>query len=100
MKDLGGGIHGLWGGDANSNGVVNYGAFGSDRLSILSSANTPGLITQGLGNVQTATPGGAYSNNDLNMSGIINYGAFGTDRIFLLTNVLNNIQTASVSKHN
>ncbi|MBK9735275.1 MAG: hypothetical protein IPO92_10025 [Saprospiraceae bacterium] len=31
MKDLGGGVFGLWAGNGNGNTVVNYGPFGSDR---------------------------------------------------------------------
>ena len=100
MKDLGSSRFGLWGGDANANGVVNYGSFGSDRVSILTSPNTPNSITQGLGNDQTATPSNAYSNNDLNLNNIINYGSFGTDRVFLLVNVLGSNQSTSVSRHN
>jgi hypothetical protein len=90
----------LWGGNGNSNTTVNYGAFGSDRIGLLTSPNTVGSLTRGLGNDQNITINNAYSNYDLNLSGSINYGAFGSDRIFLLTSGLANNQNATHTQHN
>lgn len=98
MKDISG-VFVMWGGNGNSNTTVNYGAFGSDRIALLSNPNTPGLLTRGLGNVQTAIINNVYGNNDLNMNGTINYGAFGSDRIFLLSTVLGNDQTLILTQH-
>ena len=89
----------MWGGNANGNTTVNYGAFGSDRVSILSSANTVGSLNRGLGNIATVVLNNVYSNNDLNMNGVVNYGAFGSDRVFLLTNVLGSISSGARTQH-
>lgn len=99
MKDLGNGKFAMWGGNGNSNTASNYGAFGSDRIFLLTQPNTPGLITRGLGNDQSQSVSGVYSNNDLNLNGTINYGAFGSDRIFLLVNVLGNSQATTINQH-
>lgn len=99
MKDMGNGKFAMWGGNGNSNSTVNYGPFGSDRVFLLTQPNTPGLITRGLGNDQSAIISNVYSNNDLNLNGTINYGPFGSDRVFLLTNVLGNSQATIISQH-
>jgi hypothetical protein len=98
MKDITG-VFVMWGGNANGNTVVNYGAFGSDRTAMLSNANTVGALTRGLGSNATLIISNVYSNNDLNLNGTINYGAFNTDRSFLLTTVLNNQSTSSLTQH-
>lgn len=98
MRDVSG-VFVMWGGNGNSNTTINYGAVLSDRISLLASPNTPGLINRGLGNNQGTTITNAYSNNDFNMNGTINYGAVLTDRIFLLSTVLGNDQSKTLTQH-
>jgi hypothetical protein len=99
MALLSNGKYAMWGGNANSNDRVNYGAIGSDRIFILSGTALIGSIIQGLNNNQATVLSNVYSNNDLNMNGTVNYGSIGSDRIFLLSTVLQNAQSNTITQH-
>jgi hypothetical protein len=99
MQVMSNGVFVMWGGDANSNGLINYGAFGSDRVFILTQSQTAtNLLIRGLGNNQTGQLSTVYNNNDLNMNSVVNYGAFGSDRILLLS-ILDFNQSKSIQQH-
>jgi hypothetical protein len=70
MKQVSTGVFGLWEGDANNDGIVNYFGGGTDRANI---------VTQ-LGPTTLGIPVSGYFNNDLNMDGTVNYFGSGTDR--------------------
>lgn len=91
MKDLGGGKFGLWGGNANGNGVVNYGPLpGTDRGAVLTSLG---------GNTGSSVNG--YHSTDVNFNGIVNYGPLpGTDRGFILSTVLEGATGRTIQAHN
>ena len=90
MKELAPGKFGLWGGNANGNGVVNYGPLpSSDRGNI--------LLT--VGNTIIGTLPG-YHSQDVNFSGIVNYGPLpSSDRGFILNTVLGNSIVATRQAH-
>jgi hypothetical protein len=85
----------MWGGNANGNSAVNYGALGSDRLFLLNTSPSTSKVLSGLGGSSSASLPSRYSNSDLNMNGTVNYGALGSDRIFLLNTVLGGNSSAS-----
>ena len=89
----------MWGGNANSNTAVNYGAVGSDRFYMLTTARNTTIPQSGLGNNQITPLSNVYSNSDVTMNGTVNYGAVGSDRFFLLVNVLGNQATATRNQH-
>ncbi len=99
MKVVGEGRFGLWGGNVNGNGIVNYGAIGSDRYALLTWPDIGPGHQLGLNNILTSQLTGVYANSDVNMNGTINYGSIGSDRYFILNNVLNNQLTVPVSQH-
>ncbi len=74
MKEISTGVYGLWSGDANNDGTVNYFGAGTDRASLVSQL---GATTLGI-------PIAGYFNNDMNMDGTVNYFGAGTDRSVLV----------------
>ncbi len=67
MKDLGSGVYGLWSGDANGDGQVQYASgANSDQVSVL---NAVGSTTPG--NIVTNT----YTDTDVNMDGDVQYAS-------------------------
>ena len=83
LDDLSDGNYGMWAGDVNGNGTVNY-AINSDRTALLND----------LGNNLISTKNGYY-NSDVNMNGTVNYG-ISSDRTMIL-NVLGNSLIATKS---
>ncbi len=95
---LDGGRFGMWGGNANSNATVNYGAIASDRFFLLTSPRNAG-ISSGLENDASTPVVNTYSNSDLTLNGTVNYGAISSDRFFLLVNVLGNDRAKVINQH-
>ena len=70
MKEVTTGVFGLWEGDANDNGVIDYLGAGTDRSEITALL---GLTTLGI-------PVNGYYDTDLNLDGTVNWLGAGTDR--------------------
>ncbi len=77
MKDLGGGVYGIWAGDVNGNGTIKYSGPGNDRALILTRIGGTDI---------TATVSGYYA-EDVNMNGTVKYSGPGNDRAIILTNI-------------
>jgi hypothetical protein len=70
LKEVATGVFGLWEGDANGDGIVDYFGAGTDKASI---------VTQ-LGATTLGIPVNGYFGNDVNMDGVVDYFGAGTDK--------------------
>jgi hypothetical protein len=89
MKLVGTGVYGLWDGDANGDGVVNYLGGTTDRSSIVSQ----------LGATSLGTTISGYYNNDLNMNGSVAYLGGTSDRSVIVNNLGATALGTSISRH-
>jgi hypothetical protein len=90
QKEVETGKFGMWSGDVNGNGIVQYNLGGNDRLFIF---NAIGGLNQ-----NNTTPG--YLKEDVNMNGITQYNLGGNDRLLIFNNIGNLNQNATVAAHN
>lgn len=88
MKDLGGGVFGMWGGNANGNTNVRFTGLSNDA----------GIILSALGGNQAAILSSAYNSADLNMDGTVRYTGLNNDAGSLLS-VLGSNQAAIFTQH-
>ena len=78
VMDVGGGVWGMWGGDANSSGTVTFTGASNDRNSI--------LLIVGLSDL-TNIVSGVYDKADLNLSGTVTFTGAANDRNAILATV-------------
>ena len=92
MKDFGGGVFGMWGGNVNSDGFV--------RVSGLISINDYLSLLTSMGNNPSNIISNVYNKGDLNMDGTVRASGLGSinDYLFLL-NALNNNPSIILSQH-
>ncbi len=77
QKDLGGGKKGMWAGDGNNDGIIDYVGVSGDRMAMLAK-------------VGSATPNNvlnAYDSADINMDGVVKYNGIDSDRVRILLNI-------------
>ena len=72
------GIHRMWAGDANANGVIVYSGSGNDRSLILIEIGGSNIV-----NIVNNFYGGV----DINMDGNVMYSGSGNDRSIILVNI-------------
>ncbi|MCX6319085.1 MAG: hypothetical protein NTW29_17540, partial [Bacteroidetes bacterium] len=90
MKDLGGGIYAMWGGNANSNTTVRYSGPGNDQTPIVNGA---------LGGNATIVLANVYNNADLNLNGVVRSSGPNNDTNVLLNTVLGGNLSLVLSQH-
>ncbi len=90
MKEVETGVFGLWDGDANADGEIQYEGSGPDRITIL---NTVGVSTP------TNSISATYSPVDTNMDGNIQYEGGNPDRVSILNVVGVSTPTQSFTAH-
>jgi hypothetical protein len=78
VVDMGGGVWGMWGGDANSSGTVTFTGASNDRNSI--------LLIVGLSDL-TNIVSNVYEKADLNLSGSVTFTGAANDRNAILATV-------------
>ncbi len=88
MASLAGGVFGLWGGNANSNGNVRYSGPANDESQLLNTCLS--------GNKGTVLNG--YLNCDLNLNGVLRYSGPNNDESFLLNTVLAGVKGTVITQ--
>jgi hypothetical protein len=88
MKDLGGGVFGLWAGNANGNTNVRFTGLNNDA----------GIILSALGGNQAILLSSTYNSGDLNLDGTVRYTGLNNDAGVLL-GVLGSNQAAIYTQH-
>jgi hypothetical protein len=88
MKDLGGGVFGLWAGNANGNTNVRFTGLNNDA----------GIILSALGGNQAILLSSTYNSGDLNLDGTVRYTGLNNDAGVLL-GVLGSNQAAIYGQH-
>jgi hypothetical protein len=88
MKDLGGGVFGLWAGNANGNTNVRFTGLNNDA----------GIILSALGGNQAILLSSTYNSGDLNLDGTVRYTGLNNDAGVLL-GVLGSDQAKVYGQH-